>query len=166
MAVSVMILCAASLLLLGFSLRSRYGLPLLLMTFGMAVTAVAVLLQLHTQSLYTPAQLPPFRTLDLTLFRMFRSLRVPVTRAQYLRNIGCLLFFGGVLFLLLLIIRNLRDPRARKIHAACACVFFGLFCCLYLVFFSPAAAFRIYTRFCRITSCLSTSALSASYTLS
>lgn len=150
MAVSVLILCAASLLLLGFSLRSRYGLPLLLMTFGMAVTAVAVLLQLHTQSLYTPAQLPPFRTLDLTLFRLFRSLRVPVTRAQYLRNIGCLIFFGGVLFLLLLIIRNLRDPRARKTHAVIACVFFGLFCCLYLVFFSPAAAFRIYTRFCSL----------------
>ena len=45
MALSVLILLLTAVLLLGFSLRSRYGLPLFLMTLGMGAASVAVVFQ-------------------------------------------------------------------------------------------------------------------------
>ena len=51
MALSVLILFLTACLLLGFSLRSRYGMPLFLMTLGMGVTSAAVVFQSYNTSM-------------------------------------------------------------------------------------------------------------------
>ena len=76
MALSIVILLFAAVLLFGFALRSRYGLPLFLMTFGMCVLSAAVLLQSYNSSMYMPPGYLPFRALDLRLYRYIGGFRV------------------------------------------------------------------------------------------
>ena len=147
MALSVLILTATAVLLLGFSLRSRYGLPLLLMTLGMDVASIAVVFQSYNTSMYSPPNGFPLRSFDLALYRYIGGWRQPLTHVQIMRVMGCLLFFVGILLMLMLIFRNLRQGRRLRLWSvilgSCSAVFLVLFTLFYL----PGTAYSIYLRY-------------------
>ena len=147
MALSIVILLFAAVLLFGFALRSRYGLPLFLMTFGMCVLSAAVLLQSYNSSMYMPPGYLPFRALDLRLYRYIGGFRVPAARAQGIRLAGCLLFFGGVLAMLALVGRNLKESRRHRRTAVLFCAGSALFMALFTLFYSPQTAYALYLRY-------------------
>ena len=147
MALSVVILMLTACLLLGFSLRSRYGLPLFLMTLGMGVASVAVVFQSYNTSMYSPPEAFPLRSVDLALYRMIGGWRQPLARAQALRVAGCLLFFLGVLFMLVLIVRNLKLSRSLKLWTILLGAAVGLFLISYTVFYLPSTAYSLYLRY-------------------
>ena len=111
MALSIVILVISAVLLLGFSLRSRYGLPLFLLNAGISITSVAVLFQTSSTSMYATPQGFPLRSLDLELFQLISHMRLPLAQAQTLRNFGTLIFFGGIVLMLMLIARNIKIIR-------------------------------------------------------
>ena len=119
MALSILILAISAVLLLVFSLRSRYGLPLFLMNAGISIACVAVMFQTSSTSMYTTPSIFPLRSLDQALFQLISRMRLPLSQAQTLRNCGTLVFFFGIV----------------------------LFLTAYMVFFSPACAFRLYMRY-------------------
>ncbi len=151
MAFSIVILIFSCLLLLGFTLRSRYGLPLLLMTAGISVVSAAVLFQTFNVSTYSPPAFFPLRRLDLALYRFIGSFRLPQPQAQRLRSLGTLLFFLGIFLLLLVIIRNLLDARLRLRLRITAALFSVLFTTAFLLFYSPACAYRLYLHACTLS---------------
>ena len=111
MALSIVILVISAVLLLGFSLRSRYGLPLFLLNAGISITSVAVLFQTSSTSMYATPQGFPLRSLDLELFQLISHMRLPLRQAQTLRNFGTLIFFFGIVLMLMLIARNIKIIR-------------------------------------------------------
>ena len=147
MALSIVILVLAAVLLFGFALRSRYGLPLFLMTLGLCVLSTAVLLQSYNSSMYTPPDYFPLRTLDLALYRSIGSWHLPLTRVQVFRNIGCLVYFGGILSMLLLVHRNLKQRGKRKPRLVLKMIGFMLFMAAFTVFYSPSTAFSVYLKY-------------------
>ena len=151
MAISIAILAIASALLLRFVLRSRYGLPLFLMTVGMGTAAVAVLFQTYSTSTYSPPRSFPLRSLDILLYRFIGSNRISIARVQILRSLGVLLYMAGVLFLLLIVIRNLKREKARRVYGVCSVACFILLGALYMAFYSPACAYRLYLRYYALT---------------
>ena len=102
MALSIVILVISAVLLLVYSLRSRYGLPLFLMNAGISIASVAVLFQTSSTSMYSTPQIFPLRSLDLELFRWISHMRLPLAQAQTLRNFGTLIFFFGIVLRLML----------------------------------------------------------------
>ena len=144
MALSVLILLLTAVLLLGFSLRSRYGLPLFLMTLGMGAASVAVVFQSYNTSMYTPPGGFPLRSLDLALYRMIGGWRQPLARVQSLRVMGCLLFFSGILLMLVLIFRNLKQHRRLRLWTAVLGAGVAAFLTVYTAFYLPGTAYRIY----------------------
>ena len=146
MAFSIVILIFSSVLLLGFSLRSRYGLPLFLMTAGIATASVAVLFQVYSTTMYSLPLIYPFRSLEISLFRFIGANRVSVEHVQLMRNLGSLLYLGGICLLTLLVIRNLKRAEMRRIWTIVICIIFSLFGIVYLLYYSPVCAFRMYIR--------------------
>ena len=151
MAISIAVLAVAAALLLRFALRSRYGLPLFLMTGGMGTAAVAVLFQTYSTSSYSPPRFFPLRALDISLYRFIGGNRPSAARVQTLRSLGILLYLAGVLFLLLVIIRNLKHQRTRRVCGVCFAACFAALGALYLAFYSPACAYRLYLRYYALT---------------
>ena len=147
MALSIVILVISAVLLLGFSLRSRYGLPLFLMNAGISITSVAVLFQTSSTSMYATPQGFPLRSLDLELFQLISHMRLPLAQAQTLRNFGTLIFFGGIVLMLMLIARNIKTIHHRLVWEVLCGSGVLLFMALYMVFFSPSCAFRLYMRY-------------------
>lgn len=152
MALSIVILVISAVLLLVFSLRSRFGLPLFLMNAGISITSVAVLFQTSSTSMYTTPQFFPLRSLDLELFRLISSMRLPLAQAQTLRNLGTLVFFFGIVLMLMLIARNIKAVRHRMLWEILCGAGVTLFMTAYMVFFSPACAFRLYMRYYELSS--------------
>ena len=152
MALSIVILIVSAVLLLVFSLRSRFGLPLFLMNAGISITSVAVLFQTSSTSMYTTPQFFPLRSLDLELFRLISSMRLPLAQAQTLRNLGTLVFFFGIVLMLMLIARNIKAIRHRILWEILCGAGVTLFMTAYMVFFSPACAFRLYMRYYELSS--------------
>ena len=150
MALSIAILVMAALLLLVFSLRSRYGLPLFLMTLGMCVASTAVLFQSFSPSGYKPPDAFPLRTLDLALYRYLGSLRVPLSAAHNLRLAGYLLYFAGTLLMIWLIFRNLKQTRFHRAFLIAAGLFSLLFIAGFTLFFSNGTAYRFYVKYCML----------------
>ena len=147
MALSIVILVISAVLLLIFSLRSRYGLPLFLMNAGISITSVAVLFQTSSTSMYATPRYFPLRSLDLELFRWISNMRLPLSQAQTLRNCGTLIFFCGIVLMLMLIARNIKTLRRRLFwEILCGTAVF-LFMTAYMIFYSPACAFRLYMRY-------------------
>ena len=147
MALSIVILIIAAVLLLAFSLRSRYGLPLFLMNLGISITSIAVLFQTSSTSMYATPQYFPLRSLDLELFRLISNMRLPLRQAQTLRNFGTLIFFFGIVLMLMLIARNIITIRHRLVWEIVCGTGVALFMTAYMIFFSPACAFRLYMRY-------------------
>ena len=114
MALSIVILVISAVLLLIFSLRSRYGFPLFLMNAGISITSVAVLFQPSSTSMYATPRYFPLRSLDLELFQGISRMRLPLAQAQTLRNFGTLIFFCGIVLMLMLIARNIKTIRHRR----------------------------------------------------
>ena len=152
MALSIVILVISAVLLLVFSLRSRFGFPLFLMNAGISITSVAVLFQTSSTSMYTTPRFFPLRSLDLELFRLICSMRLPLAQAQTLRNIGTLIFFFGIVLMLMLIARNIKTMRHRIIWEILCGSGVLLFMTAYMVFFSPACAFRLYMRYYELSA--------------
>ena len=146
MALSIVILVVAAVLLLGFSLRSRYGLPLFLMNAGISVTSVAVLFKTSSTSMYATPRFFPLRSLDLELFQWISRMRLPLRQAQTLRNFGTLIFFCGIVLMLMLIARNIKTIRHRMFWEILCGTAVVLFMTAYMVFYSPAFAFRLYMK--------------------
>ncbi len=147
MALSIIILVIAAVLLLIFSLRSRFGLPLFLLNAGISITSVAVLFQTSSTSMYTTPQYFPLRSLDLQLFRLICAMRLPLAQAQTLRNWGTLIFFCGIVLVLMLIARNIKTLRHRLFWEILCGTAVALFLTAYMIFFSPACAFRLYMKY-------------------
>ena len=147
MALSIVILVIAAVLLLVYSLRSRFGLPLFLMNAGISITSVAVLFQTSSTSMYATPQYFPLRSLDLELFRLITGMRLPLAQAQTLRNYGTLVFFCGIVLMLMLIARNIKTIRRRMLWEIVCGTAVLLFMAAYMVFFSPAFGFRLYMRY-------------------
>ena len=147
MALSVLILLLTAVLLLGFSLRSRYGLPLFLMTLGMCAASVAVVFQSYNTSMYSPPGEFPLRSFDLALYRFIGSWRQPLERVQLMRVVGCLLFFCGILLMLWLILRNLKQRRRLTLQAVLLSAGAITFMVLYTVFYLPGTAYQIYLKY-------------------
>ena len=147
MALSIVILVIAAVLLLVFSLRSRYGLPLFLMNAGISITSVAVLFQTSSTSMYTTPRFFPLRSLDQELFQLISRMRLPLAQAQTMRNFGTLIFFCGIVLMLMLIARNIRTIRNRMFWEILCGIAVTLFMTAYMVFYSPACAFRLYMRY-------------------
>lgn len=147
MALSIVILVIAAVLLLVYSLRSRYGLPMFLMNAGISITSVAVLFQTSSTSMYTTPGYFPLRSLDQELFQIISRMRLPLAQAQTMRNFGTLIFFCGIVLMLMLIARNIITIRHRMVwEIACGCAVF-LFMTAYMIFYSPACAFRLYMQY-------------------
>ncbi|QUA52393.1 sensor histidine kinase [Aristaeella lactis] len=147
MALSILILAISAVLLLVFSLRSRYGLPLFLMNAGISIACVAVMFQTSSTSMYTTPRIFPLRSLDQALFQLISRMRLPLSQAQTLRNCGTLVFFFGIVLMLMLIARNIKTIHHRIFwEVLCGTAVF-LFLTAYMVFFSPACAFRLYMRY-------------------
>lgn len=144
MAFSIIILGLSSILLLGFALRSRYGLPLFLMTAGLCIATVAVLIQIYSTSTYSPPGTFPFRALEVSLFRYIGGNRFSAGRVQWIRNAGCFFYFAGIFLLNLLIIRNLKHKGRRRFWTAVTGLAWLAFAAAFLLYYSPANAFRIY----------------------
>ena len=144
MACSIVILAFASVLLLGFALRSRYGLPLFLMTAGLCAASVAVLIQIYSTSTYSPPGYYPFRALEVSLFRFIGGNRFSSDRVQRMRTAGCFVYFIGIFLLNLLIIRNIRQTGRRQLWTVVSAAAWLAFSAAFLVYYSPAAAYRIY----------------------
>lgn len=144
MALSVLILTVTAGLLLWFSLRSRYGLPLFLMTAGMALASVAVVFQSYNTSMYSPPGVFPLRSVDLTLYRYIGGWRQPLARVQGMRVAGCMLFFLGVLLMLFLILRNLKQSRRLRLWTIILIAGAAGFSAAYLTMYLPGSAYRIY----------------------
>lgn len=142
-----MILLLTAVLLLGFSLRSLYGLPLFLMTLGMGAASVAVMFQSYNTSMYTPPGDFPLRSLDLALYRMIGGWHQPLVRVQSLRVMGCLLFFSGILLMLVLIFRNLMQSSRLKVWTLVIASGVAAFLTAYTVFYQPDAAYRMYLKY-------------------
>ena len=147
MALSIVILVISAVLLLGFSFRSRYGFPLFLMNAGISITSVAVLFQTSSTSMYATPQGFPLRSLDLELFQLISHMRLPLAQAQTLRNFGTLIFFCGIVLMLMLIARNIKTIHHRLVWEVLCGSGVILFMALYMVFFSPSCAFRLYMRY-------------------
>lgn len=147
MALSIVILVIAAVLLLVYSLRSRYGLPLFLMNAGISITSVAVLFQISSTAMYATPRYFPLRSLDLELFQLISRMRLPLRQAQTLRNFGTLIFFFGIVLMLMLIARNIITIRNRPVWEIVCGSAVTLFMAGYMIFFSPAFAFRLYTRY-------------------
>ncbi|MBR1708171.1 MAG: sensor histidine kinase [Clostridia bacterium] len=147
MAFSILILLFSCVLLLGFALRSRYGLPLFLMTLGITVASIAVLFQIYSTSTYSPPGYFPFRPLEVALFRFIGKYRFHADQVQIMRSIGSFLYFLGIEVLSLLIIRNLKQAKARRILSAVIGIGLLLFSLLYLLIYSPPTAYRLYLRY-------------------
>jgi signal transduction histidine kinase len=146
MALSIVILIIAAVLLLVFSLRSRFGLPLFLMNAGISITSIAVLFQTSSTSMYTTPRFFPFRSLDQELFQFISRMRLPLGQAQTLRNCGTLVFFCGIVLMLMLIIRNFKRIHSRRFWEILCGTAIALFLAAYMFFYSPANAFRLYMR--------------------
>ena len=144
MALSVLILTVTAGLLLWFSLRSRYGLPLFLMTAGMAMASVAVVFQSYNTSMYSPPGDFPLRSVDLALYRFIGGWRQPLARVQGMRVAGCMLFFTGVLLMLFLILRNLKQSRRLRLWTVLLIAGAVWFSAAYLTMYLPGSAYRIY----------------------
>ena len=157
MALSIVILVISAVLLLGFSLRSRYGLPLFLMNAGISITSVAVLFQTSSTSMYATPRIFPLRSLDLDLFRLISRMRLPLAQAQTLRNFGTLIFFCGIVLMLMLIARNIKTIRHRLVWEILCGSGVILFMALYMIFFSPACAFRLYMTYYKLDGAARTS---------
>ena len=157
MALSIVILVIAAVLLLVYSLRSRYGLPLFLMNAGISITSVAVLFQTSSTSMYTTPQFFPLRSLDQELFQMFSRMRLPLGQAQTLRNFGTLIFFCGIVLMLMLIARNIKTIRHRMAWEILCGTAVILFMTAYMIFYSPACAFRLYMRYYELAGTARTS---------
>ena len=147
MALSIVILVISAVLLLIFSLRSRYGFPLFLMNAGISITSVAVLFQTSSTSMYATPRYFPLRSLDLELFQWISRMRLPLTQAQTLRNFGTLIFFCGIVLMLMLIARNIKTIRHRMVWEILCGTAVTLFLTAYMVFFSPTSAFRLYMKY-------------------
>lgn len=147
MALSVLILFLTACLLLGFSLRSRYGMPLFLMTLGMGVTSAAVVFQSYNTSMYSPPGEFPLRSLDLALYHLIGGWRQPLTRVQAMRVAGCLLFFFGILLMLVLIVRNFKQSRHLRLWTAFLGAGAVVFMALYAVFYLPGTAYNMYLKY-------------------
>ncbi len=152
MALSIVILVFAALLLFAFTLRSRYGLPLFLMTLGMCVASVAVLLQSFNSSTYSPPPYFPMRALDLALYRYIGSFRIPLTWAQSIRCLGCLVFFCGIPVMSALVRRNLKQGSRRRPVLVILWAAAGLFMAAYALFYSPGTAYAIYLKYYSIAA--------------
>ena len=150
MALSVLILLLTAVLLLGFSLRSRYGLPLFLMTLGMGAASVAVVFQSYNTSMYTPPGGFPLRSIDLALYRFIGGWRQPLARVQVMRVAGCLLFFCGILLMLILILRNVKQSRRLRLWTIALGIGVTAFLTVYTVFYLPGTAYRIYLSYYRL----------------
>ena len=157
MALSIVILVISAVLLLGFSLRSRYGLPLFLLNAGISITSVAVLFQTSSTSMYATPQGFPLRDLDLELFRLISHMRLPLRQAQTLRNFGTLIFFFGIVLMLMLIARNIKVIRHRLFREITFGISVALFMTAYMIFFSPSCAFRLYMRYYQLEGAARTS---------
>ena len=151
MALSIVILVISAVLLLVFSLRSRYGFPLFLMNAGISITSVAVLFQTSSTSMYVTPQYFPLRSLDMELFQLISRMRLPLAQAQTLRNVGSLVFFFGIVLMVMLIARNIKTLRHRLVWEILCGIIVTLFMTAYMVFFSPACAFRLYMRYYRLS---------------
>ena len=136
-ALSVLILMLTALLLLGFSLRSRYGLPLFLMTLGMGAASAAVVYQSYNTSMYSPPGEFPLRSLDLLLYRLIGSWRLPLVHVQVIRVAGCILFFIGILLMLLTIFRNLKQGPRLGAKAILLVLLVTVFSAAYTVLYLP-----------------------------
>ena len=147
MALSVLILMLTAGLLLGFSLRSRYGLPLFLMTAGMGIASAAVVFQSYNTSVYSPPGWFPLRSADLWLYRYIGGWRQPLARVQGMRVAGCLLFFLGILLMMLLIVRNLRQSRRLLSWTVCLCVCAAVFTAAFACLYQPGTAYAIYLKY-------------------
>ena len=157
MALSIVILVISAVLLLGFSLRSRYGLPLFLLNAGISITSVAVLFQTSSTSMYATPQGFPLRSLDLELFQLISHMRLPLRQAQTLRNFGTLIFFFGIVLMLMLIARNIKIIRHRTFWEILFGTSVALFMTAYMIFFSPSCAFRLYMRYYQLEGAARTS---------
>ena len=151
MALSIVILVISAVLLLGFSLRSRYGLPLFLMNAGISITSVAVLFQTSSTSMYATPPVFPLRSLDLELFQWISHMRLPLAQAQTLRNFGTLIFFFGIVLMLMLIARNIKTIHHRISWEILCGTVVTLFMAAYMIFFSPSCAFRLYMRYYQLS---------------
>ena len=147
MALSIVILVIAAVLLLIYSLRSRFGLPLFLMNAGISITSVAVLFQTSSTSMYATPQYFPLRSLDQDIFQLICRIRPSLAQAQTLRNIGTLIFFFGIVLMLMLIVRNIKHIRSGRVWKILCGTLIFLFLAAYMIFFSPASAFRLYMRY-------------------
>ena len=147
MALSIVILFIAAVLLLIYSLRSRFGLPLFLMNAGISITSVAVLFQTSSTSMYATPQYFPLRSLDQDIFQLICRIRPSLAQAQTLRNIGTLIFFFGIVLMLMLIVRNIKHIRSGRVWKILCGTLIFLFLAAYMIFFSPASAFRLYMRY-------------------
>ena len=157
MALSIVILVISAVLLLVFSLRSRFGFPLFLMNAGISITSVAVLFQTSSTSMYATPQFFPLRSLDLELFQLICRMRLPLAQAQTLRNFGTLIFFCGIVLMVMLIARNIKTIRHRIVWEILCGVSVILFMTAYMIFFSPACAFRLYMRYYKLDAAARTS---------
>ena len=157
MALSIVILVIAAVLLLVFSLRSRFGLPLFLMNAGISITSVAVLFQTSSTSMYATPRLFPLRSLDLELFQLICRMRLPLAQAQTLRNCGTLVFFCGIVLMLMLIVRNVKQIHRRLFWEILCGTAVVLFLTAYMIFFSPACAFRLYMKYYKLSDAARTS---------
>ena len=157
MALSIVILVISAVLLLGFSFRSRYGFPLFLMNAGISITSVAVLFQTSSTSMYATPQGFPLRSLDLELFQLISHMRLPLAQAQTLRNFGTLIFFCGIVLMLMLIARNIKTIHHRLVWEVLCGSGVTLFMALYMIFFSPSCAFRLYMRYYQLEGAARTS---------
>ena len=147
MALSILILVLSSVLLLVFSLRSRYGLPLFLMTVGVSIVSVAILFQTYNATMYAMPAIFPFRTLDLALYRLIGSRRLPISQMQTLRNTGSLIFFAGIILMLMLISRNIKQIRHRSLWETVCGTLTAVFLISYMIFYSSSGAYHLYLKY-------------------
>lgn len=150
MAFCIILLTISALILLFFTPRSRYSLPILLLTLGIVVVLVAVLFQNFGTATYISSAITPFKNLDSVLYRRIGKYRVSMITTHRLRNMGTVIFLYGINTLLFLIAQNVIERKKGPVRSASGWAFFITLFLLPLVYYSiysARSALFLYVRY-------------------
>lgn len=139
MAFSIILLIISTLILLFFTPRSRYGLPILLLTLGIVGVLVAVLFQNFGTATYISSAITPFKNLDILLYRKIGNHRISMITTHRLRNLGTVIFLYGINSLLFLISQNVIERKKGPVRLASGWTFF------ITLFILPLAYYSVYS---------------------
>ena len=155
MALSMLLLIICAFMLLFLITHSKYGIPLFFLIMGIVLTTITVLFQYYSSSSYTPPSYFPFRALDLYLYRKLgRTVRIPMTHMQRIRNCGITLYLWGCTLFTITIRRNRTLDKNGKLplRLFSTIIIPAIISLGYCTFYSPTLAYRLYIYSCKLSS--------------